>query len=133
MTQKKPRIASLKPVVLADHRRVTLEMVVENLPNAFANVAFTMPDVSDNPPTRPPKPAADVPSPYPNIELSILNSHRQQIASLFIVEHKEKFTALTLHLPAPEPQEQYTARAEMTYQDEIFDVVETPFTLNPAG
>jgi hypothetical protein len=132
MTSKKPTIASLKPVVLADNRRVTLEMVVDNLPTVFANIAFSMPDTLDPPPTRPPKPAADTPSPYPNLELSILNSRRQQIASLFIVEHKEKFTSLTLHLTAPDVQEQYTARAEMTYQDEIIDVVETPFSLHQA-
>ncbi|HXV42752.1 MAG TPA: hypothetical protein VEC96_06785 [Anaerolineae bacterium] len=130
MTSKKPTIASLKPVVLADNRRVTLEMEVDNLPTVFANIAFTMPDMLDPPPTRPPKPAADTPSPYPNLELSILNSRRQQIASLFIVEHKEKFTSLTLHLTAPDVREQYTARAEMTYQDEIIDVVETPFSLH---
>jgi hypothetical protein len=132
MTSKKPTIASLKPVVLADNRRVTLEMVVDNLPTVFANIAFTMPDMLDSPPTRPPKPAADTPSPYPNVELSLLNSRRQQIASLFIVEHKEKFTSLTLHLTAPDVQEQYTARAEMTYQDEIIDVAETSFSLHQA-
>jgi hypothetical protein len=132
MTSKKPTIASLKPVVLADNRRVTLEMVVDNLPTVFTNIAFTMPDMLDSPPTRPPKPAADTPSPYPNVELSLLNSRRQQIASLFIVEHKEKFTSLTLHLTAPDVQEQYTARAEMTYQDEIIDVAETSFSLHQA-
>jgi hypothetical protein len=82
-------------------------------------------------PARPPKPADNTPGPYPNVELSILNSLRQQIASLFIVEHKEKFTALTLHLSNPDLQENYSARAEMTYQDEIIDAVEVPFTLNP--
>ena len=130
MTEKKPAIASLQTVVLADNRRVTLEMVVENLPTTFANVAFSMPDMLDPPAVRPPKPATDAPSPYPNVELSILNSHRQQVASLFIVEHKEKFTSLTLHLSSPDVQEQYTARAEMTYMDEIIDVMETPFTLH---
>ena len=130
MTEKKPTIASLQAVVLADNRRVTLEMVVENLPTTFANVAFSMPDMFDAPAVRPPKPAADTPSPYPNIELSILNSRRQQVASLFIVEHKEKFTSLTLHLSSPDVQEQYTARAEMTYLAEVIDSVETPFSLH---
>ena len=130
MTQTKPTIASLQPVVLADNRRVTLEMVVENLPALFANVAFTMPDMLDTPPTKPSKPPADAPSPYPNIELSILNSHRRRVANLFIVEHKEKFTSLTMHLREPDVNEQYTARAEMTYQDQIIDVVEVPFTLH---
>jgi hypothetical protein len=133
MTPQKPRIASLKPIVLADSRRVTLEMVVEDLPALISNVFFSMPDMLDAPPARPVKPAADAPSPYPNLELSILNSRRQQLASLFIVEHKEKFTALTLHLSAPDMSEQYTARAEMTYQNEIIDVLETPFILSPAN
>jgi hypothetical protein len=130
MTQTKPAIASLQPVVLPDNRRVTLEMVVENLPALFANLAFTMPDMLDAPPAKPSKPPADAPSPYPNVELSILNSRRQQVANLFIVEHKERFTSLTMHLREPDMHEQYTARAEMTYQDQIIDVVEVPFTLH---
>jgi len=133
MIQNKPRIVSLQPIVLGDNRRVTMELVVENLPAVFANVAFTMPDMLDPAPAGPPKPAADVPSPYPNLELSILNRHRQQVASLFIVEHKEEFTALTMHLRQPDLQEDYTARAEMTYQDEVLDVVETSFRLRQAN
>jgi hypothetical protein len=129
MAQQKPTIASLRPVVLSDNRRVTMELVVENLPTLFANIAFNMPDSFDPPLAKPPRPA-DTPSPYPNLELSILNSRRQQVASLFIVEHKERETSLTMHLRQPDGQEQYTARAEMTYMDEIIDVVETPFTLH---
>jgi hypothetical protein len=132
MSQQKPRIASLQPVVLPDNRRVTMELVVENLPTMFANVAFTMPDTLGGPPAKPPQ-SADTPSPYPNLELSILNSRRQQVASLFIVEHKERTTSLTMHLRQPELAEQYTARAEMTYMDEIIDVLEIPFTLHPAN
>lgn len=130
MSTNKPRIASLNPIVLEDNRRVTLELVVEDLPVTFANVNLMMPDLLDVPPARPPKPDANTPSPYPNLELSILNSRRQQIASLFIVEHREQFTTLTIHLRVPDPQEQYTARAEMIYQDEMIDELETPFTLH---
>ena len=130
MTGPKPSISSLQPIILEDNRRVTFEMVVENLPTMVSNVMFTMPDRSDTPPTTPPPPDPNAPSPYPNIELSILNSHRQQVATLFIVEHKEKHTSLTLHIPSPDSQEQYTARAEMTHQDQILDVVEVPFTLS---
>ena len=128
----KPKITSLQPVVLADNYRVTFEMVVDNLPAMSPNVFFTMPDMPDTPPT-PPKPDPDAPSPYPDIELSILNNQRQQVASLFIVEHKEKHTSLTLHLPTPDPQEQYTARAEITHQDQTLDGVEVPFKLNLAS
>ena len=129
MSEKKIKIASLQPIVLADKRRVTLEMTVENLPTTFSNITFMMPDITTAP-ASPPKPDPDAPSPYPNIELSILNSRRQKIASLFIIEHSEKQSALTLHLPSPDPDEPYIARAEMTHNDETLDVVEIPFTLN---
>jgi hypothetical protein len=110
-----------------------LELVVEDLPTVFSNVAFTMPDLSPNPPQKPPRPDPDAPSPYPNVELSILDSRRRQVASLFIVEHKEKQTALTLHLRSPDILEQYTARAEMTHLDQTLDVREIPFNLNQAS
>jgi hypothetical protein len=125
----KPKITSLHPMVLADKRRVTFEMVVDNLPVMSSNVFFTMPDISDTPPA-PPQPDPETPSPYPDIELSILNNQRQPVASLFIVEHKERRTSLTLHLPAPDPQDQYTARAEIIHQEQTLDVVEVPFKLN---
>ncbi len=129
--KKLPKIASLNPVVLPDNRRVILEMVVEDLPAASANIVFMMPDLSDNPsPAKPPKPDPDAPSPYPDVELSILNSRRRQVATLFIVEHKEQYTSLTLHLRAPDISGQYTARAEITHQGKTLDVVETPFALN---
>ena len=130
MTQKTPKIASLKPIAYQDNRRVMLEMVVENLPTIFSNVAFTMPGTTSSTPQQPPKPEADSPSPYPNIELSIFNSQGHEVATLFIVEHKEEYTALTMHLRAPDVDEQYTAKATMTYQSNILDVVEVPFTLN---
>jgi len=130
VTDQTPKITSLNPIVLADNRRVMMEMVVDNSPTLFSTVAFMMPDLSDTPPEKPPKPDPDAPSPYPNVELSILNSQGQEMASLFIVEHKEKQTSLTLHLRKPDVSEQYTARAQMTYQDEIIDLVEVPFKLN---
>jgi hypothetical protein len=130
----KPKITSLQPMVLADNRRVTFEMVVDNLPDMSPHVFFTMPDMSgmpdmSNTPPTPPKSDPDT-SPYPDIELSILDNQRQPVANLFIVEHKERRTSLTLHLPAPDSQEQYTARAEITHQEQTLDVVEVPFRLN---
>ena len=130
MADKTPMIATLQPIVLGDNRRVSMEMTIEHLPTTFSNVMLTMPEMLSEPPTRPPKPNPQEASPYPDIELSILNSQRQQVATLFIVEHKEPYTALTLHIPRPDPTEQYTARAEMTYDNKILDVVEVPFQLN---
>jgi hypothetical protein len=130
MINKHPKIISLKPIVLADNRRVILEMVVEGLANPAPNNMLLMPDLPGEPTATPPKPDPDAPSPYPNVELSILNSRRQQVTSLFIVEHKESHTDLTLHLSQPKPQEQYTARAEMSYNEETIDVLEVPFRVN---
>ena len=128
MTDTKPQITSLQPTVLPDNRRITFDMVVTNLP-PMINAFFTIPNTNAvGPPSADPNP--DDPSPYPNIELSVLNSRRQQIASLFIVEHKEEHIELTLHIPASDVQEQYIARAEMIHQEETIDVVEIPFTLN---
>lgn len=133
MAEKKPTITRLQPVVLSDNRRVQMELVVENLPDQFANVNFLMPDTFSERHPRSARPASNIPSPYPDIELCILDSRRQEVVCLFIVEHKESHTALTLHLPAPDAGQQYIARAEMTYQEQTLQVVETPFTLNPVG
>jgi len=128
MSPETPKIKTLNPIVYPDNRRVMLELTMENLPTIFSNVAFAMPDLSPQP-QKPARPDPNTPSPYPNIELSILNSRGQQAATLFIVEHKEEFTSLTLHLRQADVNEQYTARAEMTYQDETIDVMEVPFRL----
>jgi len=121
----KPTIVSLQPIVLADNRRVTFDLEVENLPESVFNVNFI--------PTADPLPRPDpsAPSPYPNVELSVVNNRGETIASLFIVEHKEPHTTLTLHLPAPDPAESYIARADMTYQDRLLDRVEVRFNLQP--
>ena len=125
---KIPKITHFQPVVLKGSRRVTLQMTVENLVTTNSNILL-MPDFTDEMATLPAKPDPNAASPYPNIELSILNQKRQQVALLYIVEHKEPDTALTLHLRSPNPNEQYTARAEMTHNDETLDVVEVAFTL----
>ena len=125
-----PKITSLTPIVLADKRRVMLELTVENLPSLFSNVTLTMPDIASGAATPPAKPDPNAPSPYPNVELLILNGQRQEIASIYIVEHREASMTLTLHLRRPNVNENYIARAEMSYQHETIDVKEVPFTLS---
>ena len=109
-----------------------LEMEVDDLPTIFSNVDFILPDMMGTPPPRPQPADPQAPSPYPHVELSILNSQRQVVASLYIVEHKERYISLTLHLRRPEPAEDYIARAEMTHDDKILQVVEIPFKLHQA-
>jgi hypothetical protein len=125
MTNTQPQISALKPIVLDDNRRVTFNLTVKGLPATISNVMFEMPDAQ----SAANKPDPNAPSPYPNVELSILNSGRRQVAALFIIEHKEEHTALTLHLQTPD-EEHYIARAEMTYQGQVIDVAEVPFNLN---
>ena len=140
MEENPPKIRSLKPVVLPDNRRVTMELVVDNLPSVFSG-SFGI-DLYDTPPmsklslSADKEPNTDVSgnqhqSQYPDIELSIFDSNRQEVASLLIIEHKEPFTALTLHLRSPQVDDFYTARAKMTHNDETLEVVEVPFTLEP--
>jgi hypothetical protein len=68
-------------------------------------------------------------SPYPDISLSILGPAGNQIASTYIVEHKEPELDFTLHLHTPEPGAIYTACAVMTMNDEIIQSVQVPFEL----
>ena len=130
MTTQKPKIASLEPVVLPDMRRVTIALAVKNLPTITANVTLDIPGevASDGNPTASP-PSVPI---YPNVDLAIINSQGRTVASTFIVEHREEVVHLTLHLRQPDLNDRYIARAEMTYQDEMLDVVEAPFTLTEA-
>ena len=144
MKENPPKITSLKPVVLPDNRRVTMELVVDNLPSVggkpFGINLYDTPPASRLPLTedefsdaKPDPPSGRHENQYPDIELSIFNCDQQEVASLLIVEHKEPFTSLTLHLRSPQANERYTARAEMTYNDETLEIVEVPFTLEAAN
>jgi hypothetical protein len=142
MEENTPKIRSLKPVVLPDNRRVIMELVVDNLPSVFGG-SFGI-DLYDSPPTsnlplsaekdtdvETGSPDVQHQSEFPDIELSIFNSDQQEVATLLIIEHKEPFTALTLHLRSPQVDGRYTARAKMTHDNKILEIVEVPFTLEP--
>lgn len=68
-------------------------------------------------------------SPYPDLTLSILDQHGNEVATAFIIEHKEPDLDFTLHLRAFDPDATYIARAEMTLKDEVIQVVQVPFEL----
>jgi len=69
------------------------------------------------------------PSPYPDVTLSILDQGENEIATTFIVEHKEPELDFTLHLRTSEAGATYTARAELTLSDEVIQTVQVPFEL----
>ena len=77
-----------------------------------------------------PEPDDDRPlSPYPDVTLSILDQGRNEMASTYIVEHKEPELDFTLHMRSHEPGATYTARAELTMNDEVIQTVQVPFQL----
>ena len=55
------------------------------------------------------------PSPYPDVTLSILDQSGNEIATAYIVEHKEPKLDFTLHLREAEPGATYAAWAVMTH------------------
>ena len=77
-----------------------------------------------------PEPGDDrPPSPYPDVTLSILDQVGKEMASTYIVEHKEHELDFTLHMRSTEPGATYTARAELTMNDEVIQKVQVPFQL----
>lgn len=67
------------------------------------------------------------PSPYPDLVLSVLDQHGREMATTYIVEHKEPELEFTLHLPAAEPGATYVAQAKMSWNDEVIQTVQVPF------
>jgi hypothetical protein len=81
-----------------------------------------------------PAPGGDrPPSPYPDVTLSILDQGGNEIATTFIVEHKEPELNFTLHLRTPEPGATYTARAELVTNNAVIQTVQVPFELKEMG
>jgi hypothetical protein len=69
------------------------------------------------------------PSPYPDLKLSILDRHGNEVTTTFIVEHKEPELDFTLHLRTSKAGATYIAWAEMTQNDEVIQTIQVPFEL----
>lgn len=148
------RIESLTPQPFPDLRRVSLILRVSGLPayGAGSNVInfLDMPqpeeeDQEGKPAGWPATPDVDLlaeplpaneppaghrpPSSFPNLTLSILDQQGNEIASTYVVEHKEPELDFTLHLRTFEPGDTYIACAEMTMNNEVIQVVQVPFEL----
>lgn len=128
MTITQPAIAAMKATLLRDNRRVVIDLTVSGLPSQ-SNVMLLMPDAPSTSPRPPEKPDPNAPSPYPNVELSLVDEEGRKVTDLYIVEHQEETVSLTLHIPRPRPGRPYTARAELTHEGQIIDVAEVPFVL----
>jgi hypothetical protein len=87
------------------------------------------PEMESSPPVNPSSDQERSPSPYPDLKLSILDRHGNEVATTFVIEHKEPELDFTLHLRGVEAGATYTARAEMTQNDKIIQTVQVPFEL----
>lgn len=128
-----PQFVSLTPIVLSQ-TRVSIELATTDFPQK-SNVFLEFNALSDQPDPGPDllKDPDEVisDSPYPNVELSILDAADQEVAHLFIVEHKEEHISMTLHLRNPKVDEMYVARAVMIHNKVVIQTVTTPFRLQP--
>ncbi len=111
-------------------RGAQAEKPSQSLPTSNSDLFPTVKSPREVPTGDHPSPGKDRPaSPYPDVTLSILDQHGNEIAATFIVEHKEPELEFTLHLRTYEPGATYIARAEMTMNDEIIQMVQVPFEL----
>jgi hypothetical protein len=125
-------MTTLEPVVLT-YNRISLKL--DTVFPQKSNVALL--DFNPNPSPSSTK-EAEAPldldeairtSPYPNIEMSILDEGNQEVASVVVVEHRDPNLSLTLHIRHPQPGKRYTARAYLIYQQELIQTLTAPFTL----
>jgi hypothetical protein len=129
------RIEALIPRPMPDGRRVLVTLRTAGLPpygpgmiaptsaSAAPNVELFAEDL-----TRPTPAKGDrLPSPYPDVDLSIYDRQGNEVAATFIVEHKEPDLDFTLHLRSVEPAGTYTVRATLTDGGQVTQVVEAPF------
>ena len=130
-----PRFVALETIIL-DYSRVILNLQTTDFPSP-SNVAlnFDLPnlpvDDNDNDNHQPHTNNSNSleNSPYPNIELSLLDKDDRLIAQATIIEHREKAVSLTLHIRRPQPNNTYTAQADMVYNQKIIHSISTPFIL----
>ena len=136
MTNAMPQLVSLTPVVVG-HKRVTLSLETINLPSQ-ANVRLDF-DISTDPLSQQSKEQGFAEpeeiighTPYPNVELSILDDDHNPVAQLFVVENTEEFISMTMHIRRPKPGKTYIARADMLHNNQLIQTLTTPFQLSSA-
>jgi hypothetical protein len=69
---------------------------------------------------------------YPDLDIRILGPDGNEAAEMYVVENRETYLSLTLHLSAPIPGARYLARVTLQRGHEtveVLDTKETPFDL----
>ena len=136
MTNTMPQFVSLTPLVLSPER-VSLNLQTTNFPGK-SNVLLDFNFRNDGPlPSKPADRDLENPeelirnSPYPNVELSVLDDQHNEVAHMFIVEHKEEHISMTMHIHNPQPGKTYIARADMIHNQRLLQTLTIPFKLEP--
>ncbi len=65
----------------------------------------------------------------PNVRLSCLDSAGNEVAEMLLVEWRDPYISLTLHLRQGVPEAQYTLLAEIARDEQLLDGQEYPFQL----
>lgn len=65
----------------------------------------------------------------PNVRLSCIDADGREAAEMLLVEWKEPYISMTMHLRSPKPDAEYIFRAEVARDDQLLDTKEQPFQL----
>lgn len=144
-----PKFILLEPTVI-DYNRVLLNVKTADLPAGSAGGACLVPeanvtlkfDLDSNGPYQPIAPTKQAApsnpdlfedeSPYPTMELALLDEDDKLVAQAMVVEHQEADVSFTLHIRRPQPGKTYTVMARMSKKDEDIHTVKTQFLLESA-
>jgi len=148
-----PKFTLLQPTVL-DYSRVSLMVKTADLPAKVAGGACAVPpsegeanvslsfDLDTNGPPKPVAPPDNVSppdparfedeSPWPTLELALLDEDDELVAQALIIEHQEADVSFTLHVRRPQPGKLYTVMARMSKKAADIHIAKTQFLLEPA-
>ncbi|NUQ39109.1 MAG: hypothetical protein HUU23_15230 [Caldilineales bacterium] len=65
----------------------------------------------------------------PNVRLLCLDADGQEAAEMLLVEWREPYISITMHLRQPQPSAEYVMRVEVARDSALLDTAETPFCL----
>ncbi len=66
---------------------------------------------------------------YPNVRLSCLDESGKEVGEMLLVEWRDPYISLTMHLREPNPGANYVMRAEVARDEQLLDAQEHPFQL----
>jgi len=65
----------------------------------------------------------------PNVRLLCLDADGQEVAEMLLVEWREPYISITMHLRQPQPGAAYVMRVEVARDGALLDTAETAFPL----